>query len=93
MCPKITLKLFDFALLQKMYREHAQQTLYTIREDFLGKKKKQKHGKTKKRKINKAELDKEDELVFVGIHNRRTDHLKYQKVTKKAFRFFMKVFK
>ncbi|XP_023345764.1 uncharacterized protein LOC111714792 [Eurytemora carolleeae] len=81
--------LLDFALksfkFKKFYREQAEASLLEIKKDFLSKRKEQdraKNKKKKKKKILEGEKEKsknEDEVVFVGIHNRRTDHLKFQK--------------
>ena len=71
-------------LLQDYYYERAQSVLHSIREDFIAKKKTKKEKKIKGGKKGGKEKQKKkrkgENLVFVGIHNRRTDHLQYQKV-------------
>ena len=74
--------------IKEVFNDKAQEVLKNIGQEFLSKRHKkskkgkkenlkEKRGKEKTKTSGKKEM-RTSELVYVGIHNRRTDHLQYQ---------------
>ena len=83
--PNFSKIFFGDLVFRKKFSDHAQSVLEGVREEHLlklktlrEKKSKKKSKKSKRKSKTKAAQDDADEIVFVGIHCRRTDHISYE---------------